>query len=785
MRSEQVVKNTDTHWKIKETDEKTVKALVDETNYSQTFIRLCLNRGLKTKEAIEGFIQPTADWFHNPLLLSDMEKTVERIQLAIEENELITVYGDYDADGVTSTIIMLEAIEMLGGRVNYFIPNRFKEGYGPNVSAFEELIQEGTQLIITVDNGIAGHKAVDRANELGVDVIITDHHECPVDLPKAYSIVHPRHPNGHYPFGDLSGAGVSLKVAQALLGELPEEHLELAMIGTVADLVSLTDENRAITYFGLKMIRQTGRLGLLSLFTKSSLKPEDIDEETIGFKLSPPINAVGRLGDASMVVELLKTFDEAEAAKLSELVLKKNEERKQLVEDITKQVMANLDNFKDDNIIVMKDSTWHEGVLGIVASRVTEKVNKPTLILNENLKNNIIKGSGRSISGFNLYDCVNEAKHLLSSFGGHEMACGLSLDLSNFESFKKAINQSAMHLTGGESLIKELTIDSVAEEQDLSVQLVDEIAMIKPFGQGNEKPVFKLSGMQTVHTRVIGANQNHFKAIMRKSDKEIDMIAFNSADWQPIFNSQPELDLAGYLDINEWNGNRKVQLQGIDYKTNSPVIIDKRKSGLNQTVFQNENVHYVFFNKANYIKWQSHLSPKASSQLFERNSKKSEIAMNQAVYIVDTPNETEEFIKAIQIYKNHEIHLFLYAPNEYYFNGMPKRETFGRLYKWLIKKQQINLKKDTNEILSLLKVDKELVKFMLMVFLENEFVTIEDGELSVVNNPGKKSLENTKTYQRRLNQIKVEEKLVYSSFNELLATLQNNISESVIDNGGL
>lgn len=774
-----------TRWKIREFNETAVEKLAEETNRSQTFVRLCLSRGLDTKEAIEAFTNPTAEWFHDPFLMTDMEKTVERIQQAIEQDELITVYGDYDADGVTSTVIMLEAIEMSGGRVNYFIPNRFKEGYGPNVSAFEQLIQDGTQLIITVDNGIAGHEAINKAQELGVDVIVTDHHECPEELPEAFSIVHPNHPASQYPFKDLAGAGVSLKVAQALLGELPQELVELAMIGTVADLVSLTDENRALVYFGLKLIRQTERLGLLALLAKSSLKPEDIDEEAIGFKLSPPINAVGRLGDASMVVELLKTFDENEAQTLSDVVLQKNDERKELVETITSEAMAELSHYSDDEIIVMKNADWHEGVLGIVASRVSEKVSKPTLILTENLNENKVKGSGRSIPGFNLYNCVKESEELLTSFGGHEMACGLSLNRTDFDAFRQSVNETARRLTGDAPIVKELAIDSTAEWAELSVQLVEELALLRPFGQDNKKPVFRLSDMRTVQSRIIGANQNHFKAVLAKGNKEIDMIAFNASEWGPIFMSQPQLDVAGYLDINEWNGNRKVQLQGIDFKTTAPVVIDKRKTGLNEDVFKQNNAHYLFFDEKNYQNWKSVISEGASSQLYSRDSSVSSVPDSKTIYIIDIPAETADFYRVIEEFDTHEIHLFLYAPHDYYFKGMPKREMFMRLYKWLLKKKEINLKNDTREIISLLKVDKEMVKFMLMVFLENEFVTIEDGTLSVVENPGKKSLEDTKTYQRRLNQIHVEEKLVYSSFNELLTTLKNKTSESVTDNGGL
>ncbi|MER2064414.1 MAG: DHH family phosphoesterase, partial [Alkalibacterium sp.] len=358
-----------TVWKMNEPiNEARRDQLASELERSKTFAEMCLNRGLQTKEAVEAFINPSASLFGDPSEFHDMEKAVERIMAAVAQNQKITVYGDYDTDGVTSTAILYEALELLGGQVDYFIPNRFKEGYGPNTDAFDQLIDDGTQLIITVDNGISGHDAISHAKSRGVDVIVTDHHECPDILPDAYAIVHPRHPEKQYTTPDLSGAGVSMKVAHALLGDNPVEFIELAAIGTIADLVSLTGENRAIAFYGLKALQQTQRLGMLALMQASNINPESVDEETVGFQLAPPINAVGRLGDASLVVDLLTTFDEELAFELSSKVLQQNDERKAIVETITEEALAMAEDKQDQSLMILAKQDWHEGVLGIVAS---------------------------------------------------------------------------------------------------------------------------------------------------------------------------------------------------------------------------------------------------------------------------------------------------------------------------------------------------------------------------------------------------------------------------------
>lgn len=762
-----------TIWEVPNTiDDEKVEQLASEMNVSKTFITLCFNRGLYTKEEISEFVNPTAEWFNDPFTLFEMDKTIDRIQEAIASGQKMTIYGDYDADGVTSTVILYEAIEMLGGQVDYYIPNRFVEGYGPNVEAFDKIIANGTELIITVDNGVAGHEAITHAKELGIDVIVTDHHECPKELPEAYSIIHPRHPNGNYACPDLSGAGVSLKVATALLGEIPEELLDLAAIGTIADLVSLTGENRAIAYFGLKWIQHSHRLGLLALLTEASIPAETIDEETIGFKIAPPINAVGRLGDATLVVDLLTTFDEIEAQRLSQIILKKNEERKALVNQITVEAFEKLDDQSDRALVVLYDENWHEGVLGIVASKVADKLNKPTIILTVNPKTQKVKGSGRSINGFNIYECINEMKDYLSHFGGHEMACGLSLELSQLDSFIEAINRQAEKIMESFESYKKLDISGVVEWDEISIELIDELNALRPFGQENEKPLFKIESLVPNQVKLIGADRSHLKANLVRGTKQLDMIAFQSADWEEVLSSSPKIDVVGYLNINEWNGNKKVQLTASDYKTQDSVIIDSRKKVDQQSLFDKIDTYFLFFKEENMEKWQSKISKQSTAYLIDDNTELPVISQSNPIVFVDIPDQILDFERVYKNYKDHTLYLFFYSPHDYYFKGMPKREQFTKLYKWLLKKKTIHLANDTEKLKKVMKLDSETLKFMLMVFLENEFVTIESGKLSIRSQPQKRNLEDTLTYTKRLAQIKTEEKLVYSSFNELMSYLR-------------
>ena len=372
-------------WQIRpEFNRDASKSILDnnESTFSSTFLRLCSIRGITSSEELIEKTNQKPQLYHDPFLLFEMDKTIERIQKAIEEFEPILIYGDYDADGITSTLVMYETLETIGANVHYYLPNRLTDGYGPNKARWSELVNElDIRLIITVDNGVAGFEAVDAMNDIGVDCIITDHHELQSELPNAFSIIHPKHPSGQYPFPELSGAGVALKVVSALLGEVPTEAVELAAIGTVADMVSLTDENRTIVLSGLTLIKDSMRVGLQLLLQNEKVNLDNLTSETIGFIIGPRLNAVGRLGDPTPGLELLKTLDISEAESLLEIVNEKNRERKSITENITIEIenrMAQYDSIP--NIIIEADKDWPAGVLGIAASRLVKKYQRPAIV---------------------------------------------------------------------------------------------------------------------------------------------------------------------------------------------------------------------------------------------------------------------------------------------------------------------------------------------------------------------------------------------------------------------
>lgn len=412
---------------------------------------------LESKQIIEEEdIQQTLngiDINHDISLLSDIDKAIERINQAIDKMSVFLVYGDYDADGVTSTTILVHTLQKLGAQVGWYIPNRFTEGYGPNEMAFQNAYDEGISLIITVDNGIQGHAEIKMAQELGVDVIVTDHHEIGRTLPEAYAIVHPMHPEFDYPFKYLCGAGVAYKLAQALLENVPNYFKAYAAIGTIADLVSLTDENRSIVQHGLKVMNDSCPVAVKALLKQAGYN-DDITEETIGFIIGPRLNAVGRLEDASLAAELLMSDSEDEAEFLAEQVEHFNQERKDIVAHITEEALAIAKDYvsQGHQFLLLAKEDWHEGVLGIVASKIVETFSLPTLILNIDHEQNHAKGSARSIEQVSMFEILNAHQDLISKFGGHHMAAGMTMDIDNVEALRNGLNEWMAKLSETTSL---------------------------------------------------------------------------------------------------------------------------------------------------------------------------------------------------------------------------------------------------------------------------------------------------------------------------------------------
>ncbi|MGK0551800.1 single-stranded-DNA-specific exonuclease RecJ [Enterococcus faecalis] len=732
---------------------------LQQAKLSPLLSQLLWQRNIHDELALKKFLQPSRANLYDPFLMHDMQRAVERIHKAVQEEEKILIYGDYDADGITSTTVMKEGIELIGGEVAFFLPNRFVHGYGPNLEAFKEQIAAGVQLIITVDNGVAGHAAVAYAMAQGVDVIITDHHELPAELPAAYAIVHPKHPEGSYPFAELAGVGVAFKVVTALLDEAPVEMLDLVAIGTIADLVSLTDENRTLVKLGLQVLQTSDRIGLDSLIQVAGLTKTNLTEETIGFGIAPRLNALGRLGEAAPGVELLTTFDEASAQTIADYIEEQNNQRKEIVAATTKQALAMID--PDASIHVLAQPDWHEGVLGIVAGRIMQETGKPTIILSIDEAQQTAKGSGRSVAALNIYDALNEVRNLFTHFGGHHMAAGMTLPVAKLTALKEHLNRyvidHAIDLTKGQIL----TIDEVLNVADVSIPFIQQLQVLAPFGTDNPLPTFAFEAAEIMQVRQIGANNAHLKFQLKQASAQLDAIAFQKgALAEEITQGNPRV--AGQLSINEWNGHQKPQLMVADIEISGKQVFDLRgKKGRFKTLPIQQTLYVVFQEASKKLisEDQAFLVTWHDEQALMEQVRKQQF---QQVVFVDCPLETDTVKQIVELLQLERVYLMFQSEEEAYLTGMGTREQFATLYKFILKQPQIDVRHQLKALAQHLNLPEKLLIFMIQVFFDLGFVTIENGILKKVVAPQNRPLTESTIYQNRLKKIKTEEFLLYS-----------------------
>lgn len=763
--------NARLNWQLKEKSfqDESLVALKKNTSYSDAFLLLCIQRGLETKEQVAHFIQPTDEVFHDPHLMHDMAVAVKRITRAIENGESIVVYGDYDADGITSTTILVEAIEILGGNVSFYLPNRFKDGYGPNSTVFKQLIEEGAELIITCDNGVSGHEAIDLAMKLGTDVIVTDHHELPEVLPEAYCIIHPRHPEGAYPFGDLSGAGVALKVAAALFERTPYEFLDVAAIGTVSDLVSLTDENRWIVQHGIEALKNTERMGLHLLLEKASVSLDAISEETIGFVIGPRLNALGRLHDASPGVHLLLSFDEEELAEIVENIQQTNSKRQEIVSSIFESAINKVKQWEElPDIIILNDDSWHEGVLGIVASRIVEETGRPTILLHSNPETGIAKGSGRSIGSFHLFEALSSCSDYLLKFGGHTMAAGMSVNTENIPQLLTAMNEYAAPLH--DEIVKGdlIQIDEILTLSDVNIDLLKEIELLRPFGTDNPKPIFGFEDVPATNVKKIGADLKHLKLIFQSENDSLDVIGFNKGHLAAHLDNQNAVSAVGELSINTWRDISKPQLQLKDVKVDTAQYFDRRQSKFDPESLKHTNSVFLFFNQKFFDKVSEELPPQSVAVLLESEEEIPAFSSDLVnLVILDCPTNLDILSQFLARHPFDNYFVYAYPIDLIQAQGMPTKDVFARTYKYLYSKKDIPVREKINDLATFLKIDKNILIFVIQVFLEAKFVTIDYGVLNPVPNPPKQVLTETAVYKKRYKKLQSERMFIYSSFADL------------------
>ena len=557
-------------WHVAQTDCAAVERLTD-AGYPYLVSSVLASRGVSCPEQATEFLTQETTLVHSPFLMKDMDKAVARIDRALSDGERIAIFGDYDVDGITATCIMVDYLKGRGADVVHYIPRRIEDGYGLSCEAIEGLRRGGATLLVTVDCGITGVEEVAYARSIGMDVVVTDHHECKETLPVAAAVVDPRRTDCEYPFKHLAGCGVALKLVLALGGPDREEALfsrycTLAAIGTVADVMQMTGENRTIVSRGLASLDRSDFIGLHALLKEAGLAGREISSVQIGFVLAPRINAAGRMGAADMAADLLLCQDAAQAEELAKSLCALNRERQSVEQTIYSQAEAMIEELPEDQrrALVLASETWHQGVVGIVASRLSEKYSRPSFMIH--LNGGVGKGSCRSWGGFNLFAALESCSDLLLGFGGHELAAGFTIDEANIPAFRARMNQYAAEYWVGKVPESALEVDvELRQPGRVTLQEVEALAALEPYGSGNARPLFCLMGATLLRTQNVGQNR-HLKLRLGKGNAQFDGIFFSTTSAACGCAEGDRVDAAFYLQVNEFRGSRTVQLQMVDIR---------------------------------------------------------------------------------------------------------------------------------------------------------------------------------------------------------------------------
>ena len=571
-------------WKYDKVDGDILARVASENNIPVPVAELMIKKGLETKEDIDLFFNGSLKSLRNPFDILDMEKAAERIAQAVMNHESICIYGDYDVDGVTATALMYIFLMQCGANVSYYIPNRLEEGYGLNKDAITEIHQRGTNLIITVDCGISAIDEVLLAKELGMDIIITDHHQPSKELPVAAdAIINPMREKDLYPNKTLAGVGVAFKVVMALRFTLRKYNffqqdapnirnlLDIVTLGTIADVMPLIDENRIFVRHGLELMNgDSVRIGIdeLKKVIDSLSTVKKMKTSNIGYQIAPRINAMGRMASSDKSLKLLVTQNRHEARQLAVELDNENKYRQMIERDILQQTFDIIEKNRyaeDEGGIVVASEDWHPGVIGIVASRVVDKYFRPTIILTDD--NGVYKGSARSIPSFHLYDGLSSLSDMLISFGGHKYAAGVKIAKENLDEFRKKFNELVKANVKKEDFIPEINIDAEIESKDITSEIMQYLEKLEPYGQGNKEPVFFMRNVSKYqYETYVGKEQNHLKCIFEKKGMLFDAIGFNMKDYKDIIAENDEFDILFSLVHNTWKNTKTIQLNLKDIK---------------------------------------------------------------------------------------------------------------------------------------------------------------------------------------------------------------------------
>ena len=718
------------NWIYPNYDENFLKEL-ESYSISKNIAKILNARNITDMPSVKKYFSDEYEEGYDPFLMHDMQKAVDRINEAIENEEKILVYGDYDADGITSTVLLVETLISMGANVSSYIPNRFEEGYGPNKEAFTKIINSGITLIITVDNGIAGVEEVDLANELGCDVIVTDHHKIQDTIPNAYAIIHPEHPEGNYPFKKLAGVGVAFKLAHALLEIFPDFLLDLVAIGTIADMVSITDENRIFVKQGLELINEDPRIGLKMLLELSGIDTK-IDEQTVGFYIAPKLNSIGRMDSAKLGLSFLMAEDPVTARALAEQIEQYNIQRKQVTEEIVKDVISKIENSdKKQKNVIMVSGEYHEGVLGIVASNIVEKYQRPVFIMNE--KDGILKGSARSIFDFNIYVAMNKISDLFVAFGGHTLAAGFSFEQDNFEKIEEFLDNEFEEFKQNNDLKANKNIDIVTSLEDISYQFLNSLDALKPYGMDFEKPTVLIENAMVLNKAYFGSEKQYLRLTIADEVGNLDCITFKDSVTFDKVEKNDIIDLLCNIDKNNFNGRTKLQAHIIDIHIKEFLFEDLR--------FINYDIANI---DKNCLKLSKHRDDK-DNNFYQYTDLDSLIDKEfEYIYLLDIPTSKEYLYKIINLKPKK---VFLICEEKQVLSNiyLIDKNRLIKLFNLILSTndKQINVAQQLDKLLTALKTNVDSLKIMIQIFKELELINFVNN--TIILNPNYKTVDLKKS----------------------------------------
>ena len=747
------------NWIYPNYDENFIKEL-ESYSISKNIAKILNVRNITDMTSVKKYFSDEYEEGYDPFLMHDMQKAVDRINEAIENEEKILVYGDYDADGITSTVLLVETLISMGANVSSYIPNRFEEGYGPNKEAFTKIIDSGITLIITVDNGIAGVEEVDLANELGCDVIVTDHHKIQDTIPNAYAIIHPEHPEGNYPFKKLAGVGVAFKLAHALLEIFPDFLLDLVAIGTIADMVSITDENRIFVKQGLELINEDPRIGLKMLLELSGIDTK-IDEQTVGFYIAPKLNSIGRMDSAKLGLTFLMAEEPVTARALAEQIEQYNIQRKQVTEDIVKDVISKIENSeKKQKNVIMVSGEYHEGVLGIVASNIVEKYQKPVFIMNE--KEGVLKGSARSIFDFNIYVAMNKISDLFLAFGGHTLAAGFSFEKSNFEKIEEFLDNEFEEFKQNNDLKANKNIDIVTSLEDISYQFLNSLDALKPYGMDFEKPTVLIENAMVLNKAYFGSEKQYLRLTIADEVGNLDCITFKDSVTFDKVEKNDIIDLVCNIDKNNFNGRTKLQAHIIDIHIKEFLFEDLR--------FINYDIANIDINCLKLSKYKDD----KDNNFYQYKDLDSLIDEKfEYIYLLDIPTSKEYLYKIINL-KPKKVFLICEEKQVLSDVYLIDKNRLIKLFNLILStnNKQINVAQQLDKLLAVLKTNVDSLKIMIQIFKELELINFVNN--TIILNPDYKTvdLKKSSSFIRMENIFEVENLLLKESITNINKILE-------------